>query len=303
VRIALSANVGVGRPDVTLGDIASMSTPELETLKRLMALPLGPAPRAGESAQLRRADLMRWIQQRTGLDARRIVWEGASVTELHRASAEIPGARLTAVANESLRAWLAGHTSRADVAVTAMPRDVAVPFGQTSLAARPIPQDAQPAKRMVVWVDIWVEGRFVRTVPVGFDVAAYGPAYVTDGDMPLGAGFDPSALKAREVELTGRAIPVLAPSAAVSASGAAKQMRRPVPAGKALTSQDVEDRPAVARGDWVALRVRSGAIEMESRVEALQSGRVGQDVSVRPSKSSDPILARVVAPGKVEVTQ
>lgn len=302
VRIVLPANVGVARPDVSLGDIALMSTPDLQTLKRLMALPLGPAPRAGEKAQLGRAELTRWIQLRTGLDARHIVWEGASVTELHRASAEIPGARLVAVANEALRAWLAGHTSRADVAVTTVPRDVAVPFGQSSLTARPIPQDAQPARRMAVWVDIWVEDRFIRTVPVGFEVAAYGPAYVADGDMPLGARFDDSALKVREVELTGRALPLLAPPS-VATAAEPTQLRRPVSAGAALTRQDAEQQAAVTRGDWVALRVRSGAIDMESRVEALQSGRVGQTVSVKPSRATAPILARVVGPGQVEVTQ
>lgn len=297
VRIALSANVGVERPDVSLGDIALMSTADLQTLKRLMALPLGPAPRAGEKSQLGRAELAHWIQLRTGVDAKQIVWEGPSVTELHRASAEIPGARLVAVANESLRAWLAGHTSRADVTVTTVPRDVAVPFGQVTLTARPIGQDAQPAKRMVVWVDVWADDRFIRTVPVGFEVVAYGPAYVTDKAMPLGTRFDASALTVREVELTGRAVPVLA------AVAEPKQLRRPVAAGAALTRQDVEPQAAVTRGDWVALRVRSGSIDMESRVEALQSGRVGQTVSVKPSKSTAPILARVVGPGQVEVTQ
>ena len=307
VRIELSANVGVARADVSLGDIASVRSTDFQAIKRLVALPLGPAPRTGESTQLSRAELLRWIQLRTGLDPRQIQWEGVGVTHLHRDSSEIQGAQLTEVATERLRGWLDGHSTRAEVVETAAQRDIAVPLGQRTLRARPIPAEAPLARRMVVWVDVWVEDQFVRTVPVGFEVTAYGQAYVAAGDMPAGARFDPLALKVREVELTGRPAPPLAPPfaprVAAADPGDARQMRRPVAAGQVLTRLDVESQPAVTRGDWVALSVRSGSIEMESRVEALQNGRVGQTVNVKTSKSSAPILARVVAPGQVEITQ
>jgi flagellar basal body P-ring formation protein FlgA len=303
IRIELPANVAVARSQVSLGDVASMSTTDLQNLKRLMVLSLGPAPRAGEKAQLSRVELMRWIQKRTGIEARQIVWEGASVTEMYRASSEITGARLAAVAVESLRTWLGGHSTRADVALAATPRDVTVPFGQSTLKVRPIPHDGQPARRMLVWVDIWVEDRFVRTVPISFDVAAYGPAYVCDGDLPLGTRVDASSVTLREVELTGRAAPAATPQGGVLDSGERVQMRRPLAAGKVLTRLDVESQAAVSRGEWVALRVRSGFIEMESRAEALQNGRVGQTVSVRTSTATTPLAARVVGPGQVEVLQ
>lgn len=309
VRIDLSASVGVARPEVTLGDIAAMSTPDLQVLRRLVAMPLGPAPRAGEKAQLGRAELMHWIHLRTGLSARQVVWEGAQAAELHRASAQIPGTLFAVTATESLQAWLAARSSHADVSVTAVPRDVAVPLGQSVLRPRPMAQDAPLARRMVVWVDVWVEDRFVRTVPVGFEVAAYGPAYVAASNLPAGVRVDAPALSVREVELTGRVAPVWAPvgtaagGARMAAAGEARQLRRPVPAGSALTRLDVEIPPAVARGDWVSLRVRSGAIEMEERAEALQNGRIGQTVNVKPSKATSAILARVVGPGQVEITQ
>lgn len=303
VRIELLGNVGVVRPDVSLGDIASMRTSDLQVIKRLVALPLGPAPRAGERTQLSRADLARWIQQRTGLDARQIQWEGAAVTELHRASAEIAGMQLTAVASESLRAWLDGNSTRAEVIPATVQRDIVVPFGQSMLKARPVAAGTQLTSRMVVWVDVWVEDRFVRTVPVGFGVTAWGPAYVASDDMPIGARLQPLAMKVREMELTNHVGAVLAPTGAAAASGEPMQLRRPVAAGKALTRLDIESQPAVTRGEWVALRVRSGSIELESRVEALQNGKVGQTVSVKPSRAGGAILARIVAPGQVEVTQ
>lgn len=298
LRIELLSSVRLTRADVRLGDVAAISTGDLALLRRLMALPLGPAPRAGDSAQLSRTELMRWIHARTGIAGRDVSWQGAQVTQLQRASADIAGDQLVAAAADSLRGWLAGRSTRADITPQAPPRDLAVPYGQTVLRARSLPAQQPLSRRMLVWVDVWVDDRFVRTVPVGFEVQAFGPAHVATHDMPAGSRVDEAALQLREVELTGLgAAPLALPAVAPA------QLRHALAAGQPVTRQDIQAQPAIARGDWVALRVRSGGIELESRVEALQNGRVGQLVSVKPGNAAAPITARVVAPGQVEVVQ
>lgn len=59
----------------------------------------------------------------------------------------------------------------------------------------------------------------------------------------------------------------------------------------------------VTRGNVATLRSSSGGIRVESRVEVLQDGALGQDVRVRLPGAVDAVLARVVAPGQVEVAQ
>jgi hypothetical protein len=61
--------------------------------------------------------------------------------------------------------------------------------------------------------------------------------------------------------------------------------------------------PAVARGNLASLRSVSGAIALESRVEVLDDGVVGQDVHVRLPGANEAVVARVTAPGRVEVAQ
>lgn len=299
VRIELPAALGVAQPEVRLGDVASLTTDDLPTLKRLMALPLGPAPRAGERASLARADLGKWIEARAGVRAADIRWEGAAATELHRAATEIPGARIAAAAQDALRTWLAERSTRADISLTATPADLRVPVGRSALRVRPFPAEAAIARRMVAWVDIWVDDRFVRTLPVGFEVQAYGPAYVASADLAAGAPLDAQAVTLREVPLAGRSAP-LASSAVLAAPA---QLRRPLESGAPVARADVEAPPAVNRGDWVALRSRSGGIEVESRVEALQGGRIGQTVNVKPARAQAAVAARIVGPGQVEVVQ
>lgn len=299
VRIELPAALAVTQPEVRLGDVAALTTNDLPTLKRLMALPLGPAPRAGGRALLARAELGKWIEARGVVRAADIQWEGAAATELHRAASEIPGARIAAVAQDALRAWLAERSTRAEINLTTTPADLPVPVGRSTLRVRPLPAEAAITRRMVAWVDVWVDDRFVRTLPVGFEVQAYGPAYVANGDLPAGARLDAQSVALREVQLAGRAAP-LPPSTVLAAP---TQLRRPLEDGAPVARGDVETPPAVNRGDWVALRSRAGGIEMESRVEALQSGRVGQTVSVKPARAQAAVAARVVGPGQVEVLQ
>ena len=59
---------------------------------------------------------------------------------------------------------------------------------------------------------------------------------------------------------------------------------------------------AVARGEWAVLRAVEGSITLESRVEVLQDGRTGERIRVRAQGVTGPLFARVVGPGRLELT-
>lgn len=73
--------------------------------------------------------------------------------------------------------------------------------------------------------------------------------------------------------------------------------------GQALEDPRAQrDTPrGVARGEWVTLLSRHRGIELESPAEALQDGQLGQAVRVRSAGASGSVVARVVAPGRVEI--
>lgn len=75
------------------------------------------------------------------------------------------------------------------------------------------------------------------------------------------------------------------------------------PAGASQAVQARASLAGVTRGNVATLRSSNGGIRVESRVEVMQDGAVGQDVRVRLPGAADAVLARVVAPGQVEVTQ
>jgi flagella basal body P-ring formation protein FlgA len=197
---------------------------------------------------------------------------------------------------EALRALLARDGARVEVDVARAPRDVVVPRGAVELKVRPLSQGAVPAKRQAVWVDIWVGGRFVRTVTVDAEVSVFRPALVASAEQRPGEVLERSRLSVREVEVSGRRAPPVDP-----ASPEPLRVRRPLPAGATVTRADVEPAPLVTRGHLATLRGGGGLVRLETRVEVLEDGRPGQLVRVKVPNSTGPVLARVTGLGTVEV--
>lgn len=311
VTIEMRPRVAVRQPRVTLGDIAYLTTGDLALLRRLMAIPLGAAPRPGAVVSVGRETVARWVTAHTGLAATAgapaVRWTGAPETEVESPAQQVAGEEVVGAARGALSAWLARRSVRAEVQAVSAVRDLVLPVGTVTLQVRPLPESLQPGRRMQVWVDAAVDGRFVRAAAVSFEVAAWAERSVASASLASGAPLDPlaqaGALTRQAVELTAlRAAPVADPP--LDPSGAAPQgqrLRRGLKPGEVLTAAHLEAAPAVARGTWAQLDARAGEVVVQSRAEVLQDGRVGDTVRVKVANGSGPVLARVVAPGQVEV--
>ena len=167
ITIALRPQARVAGPVVTLGDVAVLGASELEPLRRLVNLPLGRAPAAGESVAVQRDALAAWIRAKTGLADDAVRWSGPASTQLVAALRRVNGEEIAAAAEAALRARIHG----ADLQLQSLPRDLEAPEGELRLRPRAI--DAIPLRsRMLVWVEVWVAERFVRAVAVPFQVMA-----------------------------------------------------------------------------------------------------------------------------------
>jgi hypothetical protein len=59
----------------------------------------------------------------------------------------------------------------------------------------------------------------------------------------------------------------------------------------------------VARGEWAPLRALAGAVRLESQVEVLQDGRVGDKIRVRTPGAMGTVFATVIAPHQLELAR
>lgn len=302
VKIELPAQVKVQGAMITLGDVAGISCSSLELLRGLMALPLGRAPHAGESIRLERDDIGRWINRRLGLNPDQISWEGDPVIQISVVANEIAGNTIANFAESALKDWLLQRSESVQLQVVGVPRDFSIPAGLLTLKTRTF-ADMEPRKRMSVWVDVYVAETFIRAVPVSFEVSAWVQAAVVRQAAPVGAPVAAGDIALHAVDIA--ALPASAKYAGVQDTlmGQPFRLRRAVMLGDVLTYAHIEPAPTIVRGELVKIQAISGAVALESQGEAVQDGRTGQLIRVKPNKTGGTILARVKGPGLLEIQQ
>lgn len=296
-HVALPERAQVRRAEVVLGDVAQLRAKDLETLRQLMGLSIGPAPRTGEAIVLESRTLARFVQMHLKLPDGAVGWEGAGRVRIERAMQPLTGEQLQRAAREQLETWLRAHHDRFAVTSVQDLQALSIPAGELELRVRDLPGNQLATRRMVVWVDVYVSGDFIRTVAVPFEVNVYQDAWVAKRDVRAGAVLRADDFDRKEIDIARLgAVPV-------TSLPSGSQMRHNVLAGTPLLRSAIQVVPAVIRGQIVTLRSQIGAIALEGRAEALQDGWPGARVQVRMLAARAPVVARVMEDGSVEVVQ
>jgi flagella basal body P-ring formation protein FlgA len=301
VKIELRAKVQVRHAQVTLGDVANLSSGDLATLYQWMKLPLGSAPRAGHMVSLERGEIERWVRSRQ-LTQGSAVWSGAERVEIDASEQTLAGEKVIESARQELARWLQSRVTRSEISEVSEARDVSLPQGKVELRVRPLPEGRPPSRRMLLWVDIWIDNAFSRSIPVNFEVRAYQDGYVASQDLMSGSLVTPASFVRREVDIAD-APHETAVSARNPNDSALWRVRRSVNKGDPVLRSQIEAAPAVTRGEQITLRTHTGMVLLEGRVEALQDGYQGQMVRVKAASATSSVMARVAGPGMVEITQ
>jgi flagella basal body P-ring formation protein FlgA len=300
--IALRASAQVDRGMVTLGDIAQVSGAGAPQVRKLQRLPLGEIGGEGAPVTLARERIARWVCVNGGLCGAALAWNGAGAVEIRRATAAVGGEGLVAVARAALERALAPLEAQLVIDEAGGQDKVELPRGKLSYAARPLPAGAAPARHMLVWVDVSAGGRFVRAVPVRFDVSARVPGWVARAPVAAGVQAAADQFEAGEVDLAeaGPAAVIRRRANSFAAEGEAWMVRQAIRPGQALTRKNSAPAPLVTRGQTATLHMQALAIALETRVEVLQDGFLGQTVKVKAMQATAAILATVAGPGLVE---
>lgn len=339
IRIELRPQIVVKSTHVKLNDLIIIRVSDRRILQRLKDFPLSLAPQSGSTMTIDRETLTSLIHSQFGIDPIEIDWFGPRFSNIRLEMCSVSGQEIAQKAQDSLLSVYKHTPLRAKIRRAYTPQDVSVPIGKVDLRPRtPAWVQAETVQRAVnlyrtrspvfserqsVWVDVWSGGIFIRTVPVRFDVAVSAPSYVATQNLVTHQPFDLSKLAVREVEWTGsNPLPYPAFQASSSIATAASsvenassqtpcqtdvsttmRMSHSLAVGETLTQAHVEAAPLVTHGDFAILHVNQGAVALESRVEVLQDGILGQNVRVKMANASSVFLARVVGPGLVEITR
>lgn len=294
VSVALRKEVSVADGPVTLGDVADVKG-GASPVRQLEAIRLGVAPRMGESITMKRASIEQAIRAAVAGREQAIEVAGQAVT-VRGKGVRFERERLIAVAEAHLRQALAAEQVRLELAPVGIIEDLYHPGGQVEVKSGTRGK-IRMAARVPVWLDVVVDGKWRKTLPVWFAVHAYKPVLVARRSLPARTMVSADDLVAEERDVARLA----GKPAATGALARDGWLRRAVVQGAVLTEGDITAVPAVKRKESVKVTVARGPIRVETIGVAAADGHVGDIIPVEKINGAKGYLARVTADGAVQV--
>lgn len=289
----LRPEVQLGGPSMTLADLAEVDAPDEEVRRRFGALSLGRAPLAGYLERRTRAELEMSLRGQALTSGQTLVWHGAASVKIRSLSQRLDAASLLELAREQLRRTFAEEGLRIDASLASPLPDLTAPAGALRFRAR-LADTTRLRPRMAVWIDVIAADTVYRSVVVPLAVTANRGVYRARRDLPAGSLATVDDFVVAEQDIAGLADAALVPG--VSGGG---RVRQAVAAGQTLTARQIAPVDMVLRGERLRLITSAAGIAVETAAYAQADAAVGQRVQVRPERSNETIVARVIAAGTV----
>jgi len=293
VRIELRPDASVIGRSVTLGDITIIEEGVGRELG-LGALRIADAPLAGRALRLSREAIDRQIRKRfPGLA--QVNWSGTMSVDVRIATQLVAADTIKKIAQDQLQKELGAGYRRLEIDLSASVADVEVPAGEVVLKPRPL-NAARLRPRLPVWVDVYVDGVFYRSVVVPLAVTASQTIYVAGRNLGEGALLSPSDFLVKEEGLTSGSVDYIAPADVQPG----QRLRKALAPGQALTRKDLTTAGTVLRGEQVTLVTTEGAVMIEAPALLEHEARIGELVKVRTENGTGPVSGQLVSPGLVQ---
>lgn len=280
---------------ITLGEIAKVTAADTDaaTLEAVRAVELGYMPAPGHSRIL-----MRWKLERAVAvmvpDAE-VHWGGEAKCRVFPAVEMIAATDLYESARTAVRGLF--QANEITIQATGMIDDVGVPRGKEAAVLRADLVSHQP--RPGAWsvpVRVLVDGEPYRTIWIGLNVELYQELPVLLKDAPKGTQLNSKMFSIRRVRVTDHTAQPLALAMLTNAIAV-----RAISAGHVVTERDVERPLAVTAGAPVWIEIVHGHIRASILGSALQSGRMGDLITVRIDSTGKELQATVT--GREQVTR
>ena len=220
----------------------------------------------------------------------------AAILLMSAASAAASPSDVCSFARQQLLSALADRKGRVEAAAISKPCEVSLPEGAVKLASRFAATRVRP--RMIVWVDVRVNGRLQQSVPVTLDVHWYRAALVARESLAAKVPLSADRFSLEEVDAAAtRGEPLMA------AQLQGMRLRRELEAGAVLGSEDVESQPDVIAGEKVDVYAAAGRVVVRTVGIAQRDGFAGDPINARLEKANESVRVRVIGKNRAQVIE
>lgn len=210
--VTLRAQAVVPAAEVRLGDIAVVEADDeaaAAALRQLLAGRVGVDP-----ARLARWELQRHVARHLPPGIDDVRWQGAEAVAVQLQTQSLDPQLAVARASEALRARLEPAYPELVLRPVGRLDPIRIPHVDHTLQARLPAGSELPRRRMQVFVDVVAQGRVLRTVPVSFDVQAWGdtaPAVARQDEVTVELRSGPVLIESRGTALADGRVGELVP--------------------------------------------------------------------------------------------
>ncbi|HHT48547.1 MAG TPA: flagellar basal body P-ring formation protein FlgA [Firmicutes bacterium] len=291
IVITVPSAVEVAGDEMILGELAEITAPP-EQREKIARINLGRAPRFGDTAWLYRTNVL-YALERTGL-ASDCTLEMPTKVRVGRAGQLLTAGQILAAVEAYLRAEASPHWTAWRVEPSRL-QERPLPCGELELKIEGEQSPLKPG-RNTFRIRVVVDGAVFITLPVTIQLTIEAPVYVTTQKLERYTELSADRLS-REVRalVTGKEWLTPLPVEAY-------WVIRDLPAGKVLTSEDLQEKPVIFKGSKVRLVLESGPVQVELTAQAEEHGWLGDRITVTNLGSNQKLTATVTGPGMVEVT-
>lgn len=192
---------------------------------------------------------------------------------------------------------LAGKPGRVEVMLVGRYREAGFPAGELKLSSRLAAGRIQP--RMHVWVDVSLNGRVVRSVPVAFDVRWLRQALVTREPLAAKLALNPSRVVLKEIDVAGAHGEPLIDVGQLEG----KRLRRELGVNAVIGAEDIEDQPPVAAGENIDVYAKVGGVVVRTVGVAQRDGFNGDRINVRLANRPETLRVQVIGVNRATVIE
>jgi flagella basal body P-ring formation protein FlgA len=212
---------------------------------------------------------------------------------------------LMTLAGEFLRSQLRGTYEKLEIRVVDEVGEITMPVGAR---IRPRIPGGIISRRTVVWLEIEVDGRSHRAVPVWFSVTAWKQVPVAQTDIAAGSELRSGdfALELRDVTQTPGILdrlPTVGGSRTVACSSAAERirLRTAIESGAPLTTASLELPASTICNPPIVRNAATNKVTIGAAQAAQRGGRTGEIVKEGNPRDGEISLAKIIGPGLVSV--
>ncbi len=301
VQLELRSAVQVKSARLVLADVVNVDAATQREEAQLLALPIGTMSLTAGNMVVQRKPLEKWVRQHAGAHSRDIHWVGADAVNIVLQTQVVEAAQLRSHARAALEVWI--NLNVRDIGSSIAIRDLGelqalkIPAGEVKVRISHLSEPFSLRRKLAVLLDVLISDQVVKSVPVLFELSGSRRVFMARHDIARGGAVSEADVELREADIFDNMNEPASPADFAKAARAKTGLRK----GAILSRANLETVPDVVRGDFVVLLARDGLVSIESRVEAMQDGSVGQIIKVRPGNSNDQMSAKIIEPGKVEL--